>query len=150
MLLSVLPRDGVSEGQFTQVLNIELPQIIEACKVFYDRWSPKFTVIVAQKNHHTRFFRDGNNVANVDASTVVDKGMCHCRNYDFYMCAHAGMIGTTRPTHYHMLYDEIGFTPDDLQALVHSLLCISEEHLSRISRCPSILRSPGSSAGAAI
>ena len=29
--------------------------------------------------------------------------------------------GTTRPTHYHVLYDEIGFTPDDLQELVHSL-----------------------------
>jgi hypothetical protein len=24
--------------------------------------------------------------------TVVDKGICHPRNYDFYMCAHAGMI----------------------------------------------------------
>nr|TKW12451.1 hypothetical protein SEVIR_5G036550v2 [Setaria viridis] len=28
----IIFRDGVSEGQFTQVLNIELQQIIEACK----------------------------------------------------------------------------------------------------------------------
>jgi len=34
----------------------------------------------------------------------------------FFFCQ-----GTTRPTHYHILHDEIGFNPDDLQELVHSL-----------------------------
>ncbi|XP_045802087.1 mitochondrial inner membrane protein OXA1-like [Trifolium pratense] len=29
--------------------------------------------------------------------------------------------GTSRPTHYHVLLDEIGFSPDDLQELVHSV-----------------------------
>ncbi|KAF8724209.1 hypothetical protein HU200_021229 [Digitaria exilis] len=29
--------------------------------------------------------------------------------------------GTTRPTHYHVLHDEIGFSPNDLEELVHSL-----------------------------
>ncbi|CAO2184894.1 unnamed protein product [Urochloa humidicola] len=129
----IIFRDGVSEGQFNQVLNTELQQIIEACKFFRDSWSPKFAVIIAQKNHHIRFFRDGNNVANVDAGTVVDNGICHCRNYDFYMCAHAGMIGTTRPTHYHVLYDEIGFTPDDLQELVHSLSYVYQRSTSAVS-----------------
>ncbi|KAI3839352.1 hypothetical protein MKX03_005868 [Papaver bracteatum] len=56
-------RDGVSESQFNQVLNIELNQIIEACE-FLDKnahkefkWKPKFTMIIAQKNHHTKFFQ---------------------------------------------------------------------------------------------
>ncbi|VAH11821.1 unnamed protein product [Triticum turgidum subsp. durum] len=53
----IIFRDGVSESQFTQVINIELEQIIEACKCLDDKWEPKFTVIVAQKNHHTRFFQ---------------------------------------------------------------------------------------------
>jgi hypothetical protein len=35
-----------------------------------DTWFPKFTVIVAQKNHHTRFFRDDNNTANVPAGNL--------------------------------------------------------------------------------
>ncbi|RLM91552.1 protein argonaute 4B [Panicum miliaceum] len=100
----IIFRDGVSVGQFTQVLSIELPQIIEACKFLQDNWSPKFMVIVAQKNHHTRFFRDDKDGSNVPAGTVVDEGICHHRDYDFYMCAHAGRIGTTRPTHYHVLY----------------------------------------------
>ncbi|TVU22665.1 hypothetical protein EJB05_32380 [Eragrostis curvula] len=134
----IIFRAGVNEGQFTQVLNIELAHIIEACKSIKDNWSPTFTVIVAQKSHHTRFFlprgsRDDNDVANAPAGTVVDKGVCHPRNYDFYMCPHAGINGTTRPTHYHVLHDEIGFTPDELQELVHSLSYVYQRSTSAIS-----------------
>ncbi|KAK9218313.1 hypothetical protein WN943_006950 [Citrus x changshan-huyou] len=90
-------REGVSESQFAQVLNIELGQTIEACK-----WSPKFTVIVAQKNHHAKFFqsRSLENAPTAKllcqlykkACTVIDKGVCHPRNNYFYLCAHAGVI----------------------------------------------------------
>lgn len=36
-------------------------------------------------------------------------------------CDMVDIQGTTRPTHYHVLLDEVGFTADDLQELVHSL-----------------------------
>ncbi|KAJ6846013.1 protein argonaute 4B-like [Iris pallida] len=125
-------RDGVSESQFNQVLNIELDQIIEACKFLDETWSPKFTLIIAQKNHHTKFFQPGS-PDNVPPGTVVDNKICHPRNYDFYMCSQAGMIGTTRPTHYHVLHDEIGFAPDDLQELVHSLSYVYQRSTTAIS-----------------
>ncbi|XP_004491186.1 protein argonaute 4-like [Cicer arietinum] len=128
----IIFRDGVSESQFNQVLNIELGQIIEACKFLDESWNPKFTVIVAQKNHHTKFFQPGS-PDNVPPGTVVDNKICHPRNYDFYMCAHAGMIGTSRPTHYHVLLDEIGFSPDDLQELVHSLSYVYQRSTTAIS-----------------
>ncbi|XBI04501.1 hypothetical protein VPH35_132789 [Triticum aestivum] len=133
----IIFRDGVSESQFDQVLNDELGQIMEACRFFGDEhfggnWFPKFTVIVAQKNHHTRFFLR-NGVNNVPPGTVVDGVICHPRNYDFYMCAHAGIIGTTRPTHYHVLHDEIGFSTDDLQELVHSLSYTYQRSTTAIS-----------------
>ncbi|WVZ71614.1 hypothetical protein U9M48_020181 [Paspalum notatum var. saurae] len=81
----IIFRDGVSESQFNQVLNIELDQIIEACKFLDDdEWNPKFTLIVAQKNHHTKFFMPGK-PDNVPPGTVVDNKVCHPRNYDFYM-----------------------------------------------------------------
>eukprot|EP00262_Sarcandra_glabra_P005111 TRINITY_DN16421_c0_g1_i1.p1 TRINITY_DN16421_c0_g1~~TRINITY_DN16421_c0_g1_i1.p1 ORF type:complete len:914 (+),score=151.93 TRINITY_DN16421_c0_g1_i1:78-2819(+) len=128
----IIFRDGVSESQFNQVLNIELDQIIEACKFLDEKWCPKFTVIVAQKNHHTKFFQT-NSPDNVPPGTVVDNKVCHPRNYDFYMCSHAGMIGTTRPTHYHVLLDEIGFSADDLQELVHSLSYVYQRSTTAIS-----------------
>ncbi|KAK7300313.1 hypothetical protein RJT34_11156 [Clitoria ternatea] len=128
----IIFRDGVSESQFNQVLNIELNQIIEACKFLDEKWDPKFMVVVAQKNHHTKFFQSGA-PENVPPGTVVDNKVCHPRNYDFYMCAHAGMIGTSRPTHYHVLLDEIGFSPDDLQELVHSLSYVYQRSTTAIS-----------------
>ncbi|CAJ1978435.1 unnamed protein product [Sphenostylis stenocarpa] len=116
----IIFRDGVSESQFKQVLTVELNQIIKAYQRLGEGNVPKFTVIVAQKNHHTRLFQaDG--LANVPPGTVVDTTITHRSNYDFYMCAHAGMIGTSRPVHYHVLLDEIGFSADDLQNLIHSL-----------------------------
>ncbi|KAI9079531.1 hypothetical protein K1719_038503 [Acacia pycnantha] len=128
----IIFRDGVSESQFTQVLNIELSQIIEACKFLDEQWNPKFVVIVAQKNHHTKFFQNGS-PDNVPPGTIIDNKICHPRNYDFYLCAHAGMIGTTRPTHYHVLLDEIGFSADDLQELVHSLSYVYQRSTTAIS-----------------
>ncbi|KAJ7949449.1 Argonaute family protein [Quillaja saponaria] len=125
-------RDGVSESQFNQVLNIELDQIIEACKHLDDSWSPKFTLIIAQKNHHTKFFQT-RSPDNVPPGTVVDNKVCHPKNNDFYLCAHAGMIGTSRPTHYQVLYDELGFSADDLQELVHSLSYVYQRSTTAIS-----------------
>ncbi|ONI18322.1 hypothetical protein PRUPE_3G209300 [Prunus persica] len=126
-------RDGVSESQFNQVLNIELDQIIKAYQHLGEVDVPKFTVIVAQKNHHTKLFQTGGSTDNVPPGTVVDTNIVHPRNYDFYMCAHAGMIGTSRPAHYHVLVDEIGFSPDGLQNLIHSLSYVYQRSTSAIS-----------------
>ncbi|KAG8640543.1 protein argonaute 16 isoform X1 [Manihot esculenta] len=125
-------RDGVSESQFNQVLNIEVEQMIKAYQHLGEVDVPKFTVIVAQKNHHTKLFQ-ASGPENVPPGTVVDTKIVHPRNYDFYMCAHAGMIGTSRPAHYHVLLDEIGFSPDDLQSLIHSLSYVYQRSTTAIS-----------------
>lgn len=52
-------RDGVSEGQFKQVMDIELNAIRKAIITKYGHDStthPKVTFIVVQKRHHARFF----------------------------------------------------------------------------------------------
>ncbi|KAG9157269.1 hypothetical protein Leryth_004931 [Lithospermum erythrorhizon] len=128
----IIFRDGVSESQFNQVLNIELDQIIEACKHLDEKWSPKFVVIIAQKNHHTKFFQAGS-PDNVPPGTIIDSKICHPKNNDFYLCAHFGAIGTSRPTHYHVLYDEVGVGADDLQELVHSLSYVYQRSTTAIS-----------------
>ncbi|XP_061342439.1 protein argonaute 16 [Gastrolobium bilobum] len=125
-------RDGVSESQFEQVLNIELNQIIKAYQHLGEVNVPKFTVIVAQKNHHTKLFLD-NDMKNVPPGTVVDTKIVHPRNYDFYMCSHAGIIGTSRPVHYHVLLDEIGFSADGLQNMIHSLCYVNQRSTTATS-----------------
>ncbi|XP_061364756.1 protein argonaute 4A-like [Gastrolobium bilobum] len=128
----IIFRDGVSESQFNQVLNIELNDIIKACNHLDERWCPKFTVIVAQKNHHTKFFLPSG-AENVPPGTVIDNSICHPKNNDFYMCAQAGIMGTTRPTHYHVLHDEIGFSADAVQELVHQLSYVYQRSTTAIS-----------------
>ncbi|KAK8591931.1 hypothetical protein V6N13_062525 [Hibiscus sabdariffa] len=130
-------RDGVSESQFNQVLNIELEQIIKNFSMLSDSakaWlrTSSVLVIVAQKNHHTKLFQ-ANAPENVPPGTVVDTKIVHPRNYDFYMCAHAGIIGTSRPAHYHVLLDEIGFSPNDLQNLIHALSYVYQRSTTAIS-----------------
>uniref|UniRef100_A0A0E0NNB7 Piwi domain-containing protein n=1 Tax=Oryza rufipogon TaxID=4529 RepID=A0A0E0NNB7_ORYRU len=121
-------RDGVSEGQFYQVLLYELNAIRKACASLETNYQPKVTFIVVQKRHHTRLFAHNHNDQNsVDRSgnilpgTVVDSKICHPTEFDFYLCSHAGIKGTSRPAHYHVLWDENNFTADALQILTNNL-----------------------------
>jgi eukaryotic translation initiation factor 2C len=49
-------RDGVSEGQFNQVLNHEMNEIRKACMRIDPTYKPRCTFIVVQKRHHSRMF----------------------------------------------------------------------------------------------
>nr|XP_034913779.1 protein argonaute 1B-like [Populus alba] len=49
-------RDGVSEGQFNQVLLYEMDAIRKACASLEPNYLPPVTFIVVQKRHHTRLF----------------------------------------------------------------------------------------------
>ncbi|KAJ7590925.1 argonaute-like protein [Mycena floridula] len=106
-------RDGVSEGQFKQVLEQA------ACKKL--NISPKITVIVVGKRHHVRFFphkpEEGDRSGNCKAGTVVDRDIGHPTEFDFYLQSHGGLLGTSRPAH----YSENEFSPDALQSLSFAL-----------------------------
>ncbi|KAL6204924.1 hypothetical protein ACLB2K_022191 [Fragaria x ananassa] len=121
-------RDGVSEGQFSQVLLYEMDAIRRACASLKERYMPTVTFVVVQKRHHTRLFpADHNNCGQMDRSgniqpgTVVDTEICHPTEFDFYLNSHAGIQGTSRPAHYHVLYDENSFSADSLQVLTNNL-----------------------------
>ncbi|XWS28646.1 hypothetical protein CRYUN_Cryun25bG0088800 [Craigia yunnanensis] len=118
-------RDGVSEGQFSQVLLYEVDAIRKACASLQEGYMPRVTFIVVQKRHHTRLFPTDRNQTdrsgNIQAGTVVDTSICHPTGFDFYLNSHAGIQGTSRPTHYHVLYDENNFTADILQGLTNNL-----------------------------
>jgi eukaryotic translation initiation factor 2C len=108
----IVYRDGVSEGQYQQVLDKELEDMQQACKDVGRHYMAKFSIIVVGKRHHTRFFptkkEDGDSNGNPKPGTVVDRGITEARNWDFFLQAHAGLNqGSTRPAHYYVVLDEI-------------------------------------------
>ncbi|KAL0903812.1 hypothetical protein M5K25_025865 [Dendrobium thyrsiflorum] len=121
-------RDGVSEGQFYQVLLYELDAIRKACASLEPNYQPPVTFVVVQKRHHTRLYvnnhKDRNSSdksGNILPGTVVDSKICHPTEFDFYLCSHAGIQGTSRPAHYHVIWDENNFTADEMQTLTNNL-----------------------------
>jgi len=80
-------RDGVAEGQFAEVIRVELPAIRAAAKVIAPGKTVKITLIIVQKRHHTRLFPaspgDGDRNGNVQPGTVVDTGIVHPVEFDF-------------------------------------------------------------------
>ncbi|XP_067937270.1 protein argonaute-2-like [Watersipora subatra] len=119
-------RDGVSEGQFSQILSFELRAIREACVKLEVGYQPGITFIVVQKRHHTRLFcADKKDLSgksgNIPAGTTVDVGITHPTEFDFFLCSHTGIQGTSRPSHYHVLWDDNKFLADELQILTYQM-----------------------------
>uniref|UniRef100_A0A673FTY4 Protein argonaute-3-like n=1 Tax=Sinocyclocheilus rhinocerous TaxID=307959 RepID=A0A673FTY4_9TELE len=108
------------------VLYYELLAIREACISLEKEYQPGITYIVVQKRHHTRLFcadhteRVGRS-GNIPAGTTVDTDITHPYEFDFYLCSHAGIQGTSRPSHYHVLWDDNCFTADEFQLLTYQL-----------------------------
>jgi len=116
-------RDGVSEGQYEQVVQIEFPALLQGCRNMSPDYRPKVTIAICGKRHHTRFYptseADADRTSNTKAGTVVDKGVTTVYNFDFYLQAHAGLQGSVRPTHYVVVVDENKFGADEIQKLTH-------------------------------
>ncbi|EGN96087.1 hypothetical protein SERLA73DRAFT_185621 [Serpula lacrymans var. lacrymans S7.3] len=121
-------RDGVSEGELHRVINYEINAIGEAISKVYgaarSTW-PALTFIVVGKRHHIRFFpqpQDAHTFSgNCQAGFVVDSDIVHPVHYDFYLQSHAGIKGTSRPSHYIVLRDDNGLNADALQELSYGL-----------------------------
>ncbi|XP_013928829.1 PREDICTED: protein argonaute-2 [Thamnophis sirtalis] len=170
-------RDGVSEGQFQQVLHHELLAIREACIKLEKDYQPGITFIVVQKRHHTRLFCTDKNerVCNIvagqrcikkltdnqtstmiratarsapDRQEEISKLMRSASfNTDPFVREFGIMVkdemtdvtgrvlqppsilyggrsisqGTSRPSHYHVLWDDNRFSSDELQILTYQL-----------------------------
>jgi eukaryotic translation initiation factor 2C len=123
----IMFRDGVSEGQYQQVLDVELKAIRTACRSAC-HINPKITFIIVTKRHHTRFFGADDTPAtaldrhkNVLPGTVIDTGITSANTWDFYLNSHAGIQGTNRPSKYTVLHDENNLTADQLQGYIFRL-----------------------------
>ncbi|KAJ3123709.1 hypothetical protein HK098_001687 [Nowakowskiella sp. JEL0407] len=133
-------RDGVSEGQFAEVVREEVGAILNACNEIEEGYQPTLTFIIVQKRHHARFFPlnsgDKDRTGNVLPGTVVDSGITHPREFDFYLASHPGLQGTSKPTHYHVLWDSNNFGADALQELTYRLCYLYCRATRAVSVCP--------------
>jgi hypothetical protein len=144
----IIFRDGVSEGQFQQVLEQELPKMRSACQKLYKRnQDPKITIIVSVKRHNTRFYpaqpeNTDQSTGNIRPGTVVDRGVTQTRFWDFYLTAHSALKGTARPAHYTVLLDEIfrdkyqDQAANNLESLTHELCYLFGRATKAVSICP--------------
>ncbi|GAA5840592.1 hypothetical protein JCM9279_007374 [Rhodotorula babjevae] len=119
-------RDGISEGQFSQVIATEVELIRRACDRFESGYKPALTFICCGKRHKLSFFPSNRGDAdpktgNVRPGTIIDTGIVSPFNFDFYLNAHQGLLGTARSAHYIVLQDDSKFTADQLQSLVFNL-----------------------------
>ncbi|PFH62907.1 hypothetical protein XA68_11226 [Ophiocordyceps unilateralis] len=114
-------RDGVSEGQFAQVMDQEITEIKSFLRGKAPQMPmPKFTVVVATKRHHIRFFpSQGDKNGNALPGTLVEKEVTHPFMWDFYMCSHVAIQGTARPVHYHIIHDEMNVPVNDFQKMIY-------------------------------
>ncbi|GBC00859.1 hypothetical protein RclHR1_00040010 [Rhizophagus clarus] len=135
-------RDGVSESQFQSVLRHEINAVRAACQALEASYKPLITFVIVQKRHHARFFpidrRDSDRTGNCPPGTVVDSRITHPFEFDFYLQSHAGLLGTCRPAHYHVLFDENNFNADSLQTLTYNLCYIYARCTRSVSLVPPV------------
>ncbi|CAF0851329.1 unnamed protein product [Rotaria sordida] len=137
----VVYRDGVDEGHFQKILDNEVQALKNAClEVYGNRPLPKITFVIIKKSHNTRFFApNGQHITNMAAGTVIDTTIVHPRQFDFYLNSHAGALGTNVCSYYHVLYNEIEFTSDELQQLTF-WLCHTDVRCTKAVKCPAAAR----------
>ncbi|XP_053612672.1 protein argonaute-2-like isoform X2 [Plodia interpunctella] len=125
--LRVLPRkifvfrDGVSEGQFAEVMNSELQAVHNAYARLSKTTKPEVLFLLVQKRHHTRLFQKNCPNYNVEPGTVVDKDIVHASELDFYLVSHQAIKGTARPTRYHAVCNDGNIRHDEVEQLTFYL-----------------------------
>ncbi|CAF2716662.1 unnamed protein product [Rotaria sp. Silwood2] len=139
----VFYRDGVDDGQFGKVIAHEIPAIRQAFDRIYGKKSnhPLLTFIVVKKRHNTRFFNYNSSTkqfSNMSIGTVIDTTIVHPYQNNFYLNSHYAFQGVNHSSLYHVLFDDIGFTADELHLLTYHL-CFTDPRSSAAEAIPSVV-----------
>lgn len=118
-------RDGVSDGQYYNILQTEMKAIRKACKMMEEDYLPPVTFIVVNKRHHVRVSSKAREICdrngNMIPGVIIDTEICDPHRFDFYLYGHAGIQGTSAPAHYTVLFDENKLSADDIHTLTYNL-----------------------------
>jgi len=126
-------RDGVAHNQFDTVLESEVGEIYEACKLEGgEAYVPKLTVIIVQQRTRARFATTSKQ--QVTAGTIINSDIVGADGLDWYMVAQHGLKGTACPSHYHMIYDDSNFSAPAMQKLTFELCHLYARATKIVSR----------------
>ncbi|KAL6744129.1 hypothetical protein Aduo_017096 [Ancylostoma duodenale] len=126
----VVLRDGVSDSEMLRTAFLELKWIRDSWKRLTagdDELEPTYTYIVIQKRHLTRFYQPSKDeqgketYVNISSGTVVDNVVVSPKLFDFYLASQFGAIGTTRPAHYTVVFDEWMLNADQIYEMCYKL-----------------------------
>jgi aubergine-like protein len=119
----IIYRDGISDGQLSQVIEHEIPQIEKAFSMISSNYKPMLTVIIVKKRGNTRFFaqdaRQG--LVNPPCGTVIDTVVTRREWADFYLISQCCTQGTVNPTHYNIIHCTNNLKADHFQKLSFKL-----------------------------
>eukprot|EP01035_Chromulina_nebulosa_P016898 gene16898-22387_t len=122
----IVYRDGVSDGQFSQITDNEVKYIKTALALMgYPEDSVKIAVVVCQKGHHTRLVFDEKGVyVNPCPGILVDSNggvnsITSAVFNEFYLNSHVAIQGTSKPCKYSLVYDEIGLKLSEIELLTY-------------------------------
>lgn len=125
-------RDGVSEGQFPDVVAKEIPLVRQAMRAVGENAkytaqaaAMKLTYIICGKRHHFKFgptsSDETDRSGNLRPGVIVDTEIVHPFDFDWYGLSHGGLLGTSRASHYTVLVDDAKHKPDEIQTLTYHL-----------------------------
>ncbi|KRZ82921.1 putative protein tag-76 [Trichinella sp. T8] len=83
-------------------------------------------IALHKRRHHARFVCCHEAAArgrgkNIPAGTVIDRVVTSPNEYDFFLCSHHGIQGTSRPTRYYVLFDESNMDVNAMQSITYYL-----------------------------
>ncbi|XP_026321629.1 piwi-like protein Ago3 [Hyposmocoma kahamanoa] len=118
----IMYRDGVGDGQLKTVRDYEIPQMQVCFNLLGETYKPSLTYIVVQKRINTRIFAKVNGgFENPPPGTILDHAVTRRDWYDFLIASQKVNQGTVTPTHYVVVHDDSGMTPDQCQRLTYKM-----------------------------
>ncbi|KAI0032239.1 Piwi domain-containing protein, partial [Vararia minispora EC-137] len=136
-------RDGVSEGEYDIVKQHELKAIQDAfqeyCKEVGSVGKVELVFIVVGKRSIFRFIsvdiRERGGKGNLYGGVVVCSGITSLQDNDFYLLSHPGLQGTSKPSHYIVLFNSARM-PQHLYVNLSYYLCFVFARATRAVSIP--------------
>ena len=135
----IVYRDGVGEGNFDDVLKVELVSIREAVENASSYCGESavipVAIVICQKRHNSRFAytpngngSSANEFINLCPGACIDAaGGLHSvtsrESNEFYINSHVAIQGTAKPCRYTLLYDQIGLKVSPTTVSVNNHPC---------------------------